>query len=110
MMCVSDVWCPWCLCREFKSVLGKHAAQFQGYEQHDSQELLSYLLDMLHEDINRIKQKPYIEEADNDEASDDVLAGEAWANYRCVVSCSWTAPSRTFLDAVVACAIAVSWT
>ena len=35
--------------RSFKSTLGKHASQFVGYDQHDSQELAIYLLDALHE-------------------------------------------------------------
>jgi len=35
---------------------------FQGYAQHDSAELLNYLLDGLHEDLNRVKgPKPYVE-------------------------------------------------
>ena len=45
----------------FKWQLGKFAPQFQGYGQQDSQELLAFLLDGLHEDLNRIKRKPYIE-------------------------------------------------
>eukprot|EP00002_Diphylleia_rotans_P013620 TRINITY_DN2657_c0_g1_i6.p2 TRINITY_DN2657_c0_g1~~TRINITY_DN2657_c0_g1_i6.p2 ORF type:complete len:433 (+),score=100.95 TRINITY_DN2657_c0_g1_i6:49-1347(+) len=40
--------------RAFKSVLGRFAPQFMGYQQHDSQELLSFLLDGLHEDLNRV--------------------------------------------------------
>lgn len=30
-----------------------------GYRQHDAQELLAYLLDGLHEDLNRVREKPY---------------------------------------------------
>jgi ubiquitin C-terminal hydrolase len=41
--------------------VGRFAPQFLGYQQHDSQELLTFLLDGLHEDLNRIKKKPYIE-------------------------------------------------
>ncbi len=37
----------------FKQVVGKFAPQFSGYQQHDSQELLAFLLDGLHEDLNR---------------------------------------------------------
>lgn len=43
---------------EFKKVIGKFSPRFYGYAQQDSQELLSYLLDGLHEDLNRIKKKP----------------------------------------------------
>lgn len=33
---------------------------FLGYAQHDSQELFSFLVDGIHEDLNRIKIKPYV--------------------------------------------------
>ena len=39
--------------QEFKWTLSKFAPQFSGYRQHDSQELLAFLLDGLHEDLNR---------------------------------------------------------
>lgn len=35
--------------------------QFYGYSQQDSLEFLNYLLDGLHEDLNRVKEKPIIE-------------------------------------------------
>lgn len=41
--------------------VGHFASQFLGYQQHDSQELLSFLLDGLHEDLNRVKKKEYVE-------------------------------------------------
>ncbi|DBA81599.1 hypothetical protein WJX77_011258 [Trebouxia sp. C0004] len=66
----------------FKYQLGKFAPQFQGYGQQDSQELLAFLLDGLHEDLNRIKRKPYIEEKDVDGRPDEEVAKEAWQNYR----------------------------
>jgi ubiquitin C-terminal hydrolase len=43
----------WVAPREFKSALGKHASQFLGFDQQDSQELIAYLLDGIHEDLNR---------------------------------------------------------
>ncbi|KAL9933734.1 hypothetical protein V8E36_007392 [Tilletia maclaganii] len=47
--------------REFKMALSRFAPQFIGYQQQDTQELLAFLLDGLHEDLNRILKKPYIE-------------------------------------------------
>jgi ubiquitin carboxyl-terminal hydrolase 4/11/15 len=47
--------------RDMKSCIQRFAPQFSGYQQHDSQELLAFLLDGLHEDLNRIKEKPYVE-------------------------------------------------
>jgi ubiquitin carboxyl-terminal hydrolase 4/11/15 len=64
--------------RELKYVISRFAPQFSGYAQHDSQELLGFLLDGLHEDLNRIKQKPYIEIGDSDDKPDEVLANELW--------------------------------
>ena len=46
--------------RHFKAKLGQFAQQFTGYRQQDSQELLAFLLDGLHEDLNRIRNKPYV--------------------------------------------------
>ncbi|CAJ0943740.1 unnamed protein product, partial [Mesorhabditis belari] len=37
--------------------IGTFAPRFSGYAQQDSQELMAFLLDGLHEDLNRIKQK-----------------------------------------------------
>jgi ubiquitin C-terminal hydrolase len=68
--------------RGFKSALSRFAPQFQGYSQQDSQELLAFLLDGLHEDLNRVRQKPYVEEPDAGGRPDKVVAAEAWANYR----------------------------
>lgn len=39
-------------------------------------------LDGLHEDLNRIKRKPYIEEKDYDGRPDAVIAAESWANFK----------------------------
>ena len=65
--------------REFKYTLGKHAEQFVGYDQHDSQELATYLLDALHEDTNRVSKKPYIEKPEQGEDEPDVVAAKkAW--------------------------------
>jgi len=65
--------------RNFKFTLGKHAEQFMGYDQHDSQELATYLLDALHEDTNRVTKKPYIEKPEQGEDEpDDEAARKAW--------------------------------
>ena len=52
--------------------VGRFAPQFSGYQQQDSQELMAFLLDGLHEDLNRIKKKPYIELKDADGRPDEV--------------------------------------
>ncbi|KAE9589682.1 putative ubiquitinyl hydrolase 1 [Lupinus albus] len=44
-------------------------------------ELLAFLLDGLHEDLNRVKQKPYIEMKDSDCRPDEEVAYECWKNH-----------------------------
>ncbi|XP_021300601.1 ubiquitin carboxyl-terminal hydrolase 9-like isoform X2 [Herrania umbratica] len=68
--------------RAFKGKLARFAPQFSGYNQHDSQELLAFLLDGLHEDLNRVKQKPYIEMKDSDGRPDEEVAAECWRNHK----------------------------
>ncbi|GJN20354.1 hypothetical protein PR202_gb07724 [Eleusine coracana subsp. coracana] len=68
--------------RAFRSKLTRFAPQFSGYNQHDSQELLAFLLDGLHEDLNRVKKKPYIEAKDADGRPDDEFAEECWSYHR----------------------------
>lgn len=58
--------------RQFKMQVGRFAPQFSGYQQQDSQELLAFLLDGLHEDLNRVKKKPYVEIKDADGRPDSV--------------------------------------
>lgn len=47
--------------RDFKFTLSRFAPSFSGYAQQDTQEFLAFLLDGLHEDLNRIYKKPYTE-------------------------------------------------
>jgi len=68
--------------RDIKGVIGKYAPQFMGYAQHDSHELLAFLLDGLHEDLNRIKQKPYVEIKDSEGRTDEEAANDAWLGYK----------------------------
>jgi ubiquitin C-terminal hydrolase/Ca2+-binding EF-hand superfamily protein len=67
--------------RTLKWVIGKYAPQFQGTHQHDSQELLAFLLDGLHEDLNRVFTKPYITYKDHSGRPDAIVAEEYWKNY-----------------------------
>ncbi|KAG4183297.1 hypothetical protein ERO13_A09G101100v2 [Gossypium hirsutum] len=67
--------------RTFKSKLARFAPQFSGFNQHDSQELLAFLLDGLHEDLNRVKSKPYVEMKDSEGRQDEEVADEYWQNH-----------------------------
>lgn len=53
-------------------IVGRFAPQFSGYQQQDCQELMAFLLDGLHEDLNRVKKKPYIELSDANGRPDEV--------------------------------------
>lgn len=94
--------------RIFKLKLANFAPQFSGYNQHDSQvslvsllicivelpllhkrmlktynvqEFLAFLLDGLHEDLNRVKCKPYFEAKDVEGRQDEEVAEEYWQNH-----------------------------
>ena len=49
-----------------KRAIELFAPQFSGASQQDSAELITYLLDALHEDLNRVKNPPYVEMPDVD--------------------------------------------
>ena len=66
---------------DFKKQLQIFAPQFMGYHQHDAQELLAFLLDGIHEDLNRVKERPYVEDRDCDGTNDENDAVENWKNY-----------------------------
>uniref|UniRef100_A0A0D9WVP5 Ubiquitin carboxyl-terminal hydrolase n=1 Tax=Leersia perrieri TaxID=77586 RepID=A0A0D9WVP5_9ORYZ len=65
----------------FKSKIACFAPQFSGFNQHDSQELLAFLLDGLHEDLNQVKCKPYEEAKDASGRPDKEVADEYWSNH-----------------------------
>jgi ubiquitin carboxyl-terminal hydrolase 4/11 len=73
---------------QFKRVIARFAPSFSGYGQQDSQEFLLFLLDGLQEDLNRIKNKPYIEKPDStDEMVQNPtalkeLADKSWDIYK----------------------------
>lgn len=74
--------------REFKYTVGRFSSMFHGYQQQDSQEFLSWLLDALHEDLNRIHDKPYLEKPelkDEDVDNPDAivsLAEQCWSQHK----------------------------
>lgn len=67
----------------FQHKLSRIAPQFGDFQQHDSQELLSFLLDGLHEDLNKVIHKRYSEVKDNpiSNKTNHILAFEAWQRH-----------------------------
>lgn len=65
---------------EFKQALGTFQKMFTGYRQHDTQEFLNYLLDGLHEDLNKVLDKPAITK-DESKGSDSIKSHNSWIDF-----------------------------
>ena len=64
---------------ELKWCISRFNPMFSGYQQQDSQELMAFLMDGLHEDLNRVIKKPYTDAVEGDDSKPDgELAQEAW--------------------------------
>lgn len=74
--------------RDFRYTLGHFNPIFSDYRQQDSQEFIAFLLDGLHEDLNRVMKKPYVEKPElsagkhNDPLAIKQLADECWDAHR----------------------------
>ncbi|KAG8951882.1 ubiquitin-specific protease doa4 [Tulasnella sp. 424] len=70
-----------------KSICG-YAPQFSGSDQHDAQEFLSFLLDGLHEDLNRVLRKPALSsptperEKELETLAQQISSAQEWQLYR----------------------------
>ena len=67
---------PW----DFRRIFIRFARQFNDFSQNDSQEMLGFVLDRLHEDLNRIKSKPYISMDEQKENETEKAASYRWWN------------------------------
>ena len=65
---------PW----DLKKAIGTVAYQFQGFAQQDSFELFNYVADTLHEDLNRVIEKPITEFADSNGRPDEEVSADHW--------------------------------
>ena len=65
----------------FKKHLGCVNEQFSGYGQEDCHELISVLLDNLHEDLNYVTEKRYVELKDPPRATDETLSAMWWNHH-----------------------------
>ncbi|CAH1784497.1 unnamed protein product [Owenia fusiformis] len=63
---------------KLKNLVSMKASQFTGFAQHDAQEFMAFLLDGLHEDVNRIRNKPYTQTVESNDRPDEIVAQEAW--------------------------------
>lgn len=67
--------------RLLKQTVAAFAPQFNNTYQHDSHEFCSFLMDGLHEDLNRVKDKPYVEDLEVLGMDDSVAAIESWRKH-----------------------------
>lgn len=67
--------------RELKQTVANFAPQFDNSYQHDSHEFCQFLMDGLHEDLNRVKNKPYVEELEGFGMEDQQAAIESWRKH-----------------------------
>ena len=65
---------PW----DFRTIFVSFVKQFAGYNQQDSDEILTFILDSLHEDLNRVKVKPYNELPEKFEDETEEEASLRW--------------------------------
>uniref|UniRef100_A0AAY4DWA9 ubiquitinyl hydrolase 1 n=1 Tax=Denticeps clupeoides TaxID=299321 RepID=A0AAY4DWA9_9TELE len=66
---------------DFKTQIQKYAPRFMGYNQQDAQEFLRFLLDGLHNEVNRVTVRPRGPAEDLDHLPDDEKGKRMWSRY-----------------------------
>ncbi|XP_041030305.1 ubiquitin carboxyl-terminal hydrolase 2-like isoform X2 [Carcharodon carcharias] len=66
---------------EFKTQIQKYAPRFVGYNQQDAQEFLRFLLDGLHNEVNRVSVRSKATADDLDHLLDDEKGRRMWKKY-----------------------------
>ncbi|KDR80822.1 hypothetical protein GALMADRAFT_222419 [Galerina marginata CBS 339.88] len=85
-----DMWggdLPYLTPIDFRKSICQLKSQYNGSDQHDSQEFLSFLIDGIHEDLNRILAKPSFtptpeEEAELERLPPQIASDREWGNWR----------------------------
>ncbi|XP_055963535.1 ubiquitin carboxyl-terminal hydrolase 2 isoform X2 [Sorex fumeus] len=73
----SDVVSP----SEFKTQIQRYAPRFMGYNQQDAQEFLRFLLDGLHNEVNRVTVRPKATPENLDHLPDEEKGRQMWRKY-----------------------------
>jgi ubiquitin carboxyl-terminal hydrolase 4/11/15 len=66
---------------KFKKAMGRFQAMFAGFNQQDAGEFMSYLLDGLHEDFNRVRTKVYKELPEEEGLPEHFRARQTWDRF-----------------------------
>ncbi|XP_038178247.1 ubiquitin carboxyl-terminal hydrolase 2 isoform X1 [Arvicola amphibius] len=66
---------------EFKTQIQRYAPRFVGYNQQDAQEFLRFLLDGLHNEVNRVTVRPKPSPENLDHLPDDEKGRQMWRKY-----------------------------
>uniref|UniRef100_A0A673XRB0 Ubiquitin carboxyl-terminal hydrolase 2 n=1 Tax=Salmo trutta TaxID=8032 RepID=A0A673XRB0_SALTR len=66
---------------DFKTQIQRYAPKFVGYNQQDAQEFLRFLLDGLHNEVNRVTVRPRLPAEDIDHLSDNEKGKKMWNKY-----------------------------
>ncbi|XP_075047286.1 ubiquitin carboxyl-terminal hydrolase 2 isoform X2 [Mixophyes fleayi] len=66
---------------EFKTQIQRYAPRFMGYNQQDAQEFLRFLLDGLHNEVNRVTVRPKFSHQDLDHLIDTEKGKLMWKRY-----------------------------
>ena len=68
--------------KQFKKILSEVNPMYSGNIPQDSQEFLTYLIDILHEDLNKVKTKPYIVSDSESKKDDNIKSLEEFYNFK----------------------------
>ena len=65
---------------DIKNAVARTCSQFSGYAQHDSQEFMRFLIDRMHDELNRVTTKPAYRELDFQNVPIEQQS-EEWSRY-----------------------------
>ncbi|CAF3858722.1 unnamed protein product [Rotaria magnacalcarata] len=81
---IQELWCgkySYIIANQLRDYAAKRHQEFVGNGQHDAQELLTILLDAIHEDLNRVISKPLVPPIEDENRPDEIIADEYWRGY-----------------------------
>jgi hypothetical protein len=66
----------------FRRLLGRLNSDYSTFQQQDAHDVLVYLLDRLHEDVNKVMKKPYVENSEGNGEDDEKISKESWEKHK----------------------------